>query len=123
MTESRTRRQPTARQRALLSELEALFLSEGFSQFTLDDLAARLRCSKSTLYALAPSKEQLAVKVVTHFFKGAAELLEERIAGIDDARKILGEYLAGISEYLNRASAAFMTDASPTVSFARCTRG
>ncbi len=110
MTESRTRRQPTARQRALLSELEALFLAEGFSQFTLDDLAARLRCSKSTLYALAPSKEQLAVKVVTHFFKGAAELLEERIAGIDDARKILGEYLAGISEYLNRASAAFMTD-------------
>jgi len=111
MTESRTpRRQPTARQRALLSELEALFLAEGFSQFTLDDLAARLHCSKSTLYALAPSKEQLAVKVVAHFFKGAAELLEERIAGIDDARKILGEYLAGISEYLNRASAAFMTD-------------
>lgn len=118
MTESRTlstesrarRRQPTARQRALLSELEALFLAEGFSQFTLDDLAARLRCSKSTLYALAPSKEQLAVKVVGHFFKGAAALLEERIAGIDDARKILGEYLAGISEYLNRASAAFMND-------------
>lgn len=109
--ESRARRrQPTARQRALLSELEAIFLAEGFSQFTLDDLAARLRCSKSTLYALAPSKEQLAVKVVAHFFKGAAELLEERIAGIDDARKILGDYLAGISEYLNRASAAFMND-------------
>ncbi len=111
MTESRPlRRQPTARQRALLSELEAIFLAEGFSQFTLDGLASRLRCSKSTLYALAPSKEQLAVKVVAHFFRGAAELLEERIAGIDDARKILGEYLAGISEYLNRASAAFMND-------------
>ncbi|MFD6073446.1 TetR/AcrR family transcriptional regulator, partial [Amycolatopsis lurida] len=52
-----SRRQPTARQRALLSELEAVFLAEGFSQFTLDDLAARLHCSKSTLYALAPSKE------------------------------------------------------------------
>jgi AcrR family transcriptional regulator len=104
------RRQPTARQRALLAELEELFLAEGFAQFTLDELAGRMRCSKSTLYALAPSKEQLAVKVVGHFFRGAAELLEERIGGIEDAREIIGEYLAGISEYLNRASAAFMSD-------------
>jgi AcrR family transcriptional regulator len=107
---SSPRRRPTARQRALLADLEGLFLAEGFAQFTLDELAGRMRCSKSTLYALAPSKEQLAVKVVAHFFKGAAELLEERIEGIDDARKIIGEYLAGISEYLNRASAAFMAD-------------
>lgn len=77
--QSRARRQPTARQRALLRELEELFLAEGFVEFTLDDLAARLRCSKSTLYALAASKEQLAVKVVAHFFKGAAERIEQRI--------------------------------------------
>jgi AcrR family transcriptional regulator len=104
------RRQPTARQRALLAELEELYLAEGFAQFTLDELAGRMRCSKSTLYALAPSKEQLAVRVVAHFFKGAADLLEKRLEGIEDAREIIGEYLAGISEYLNRASAAFMAD-------------
>ena len=104
------RRRPTARQQVLLAELETLFLAEGFAGFTLDDLAARLRCSKSTLYALAPSKEQLAVKVVAHFFRGAAERIEERIDGIDDARKLIGEYLAGVSAHLNRASAAFMTD-------------
>lgn len=105
-----SRRAPTARQRALLTELETLFLAEGFIAFTLEDLAARLRCSKSTLYALAPSKEQLAVKVVTHFFRGAAERIDERIAGIEDARELIGEYLAGVSEHLNRASAAFMAD-------------
>jgi AcrR family transcriptional regulator len=110
MRASSPRRRPTARQRALLAELEELFLAEGFAEFTLDELAGRMRCSKSTLYALAPSKEQLAVRVVAHFFKGAAELLEERTEGIDDARKIIGEYLAGISEYLNRASTAFMAD-------------
>jgi AcrR family transcriptional regulator len=110
MTEPEARRRPTARQQALLSELEALFLAEGFAGFTLDDLAARLRCSKSTLYALAPSKEQLAVKVVAHFFRGAARRIETRIEGIDDARKLIGEYLAGVSEHLNRASPAFMTD-------------
>jgi AcrR family transcriptional regulator len=104
------RRRLTARQRALLADLEALFLAEGFATFTLDDLAGRLRCSKSTLYALAPSKEQLAVKVVTQFFRGAAERIEERIAGIDDAPKLIGEYLAGVAEHLNRASATFMRD-------------
>ncbi|MFG1638900.1 TetR/AcrR family transcriptional regulator [Amycolatopsis sp. NPDC049252] len=103
-------RRPTARQRALLAELEALFLAEGFAAFTLDDIAGRLRCSKSTLYALAPSKEQLAVKVVAQFFRGAAERIEERIAGIDDAPKLIGEYLAGVAEHLNRASATFMRD-------------
>jgi AcrR family transcriptional regulator len=103
-------RRPTARQRALLADLEALFLAEGFAAFTLDDIAARLRCSKSTLYALAPSKEQLAVKVVAQFFRGAAERIEERIAEIDDAPKLIGEYLAGVAEHLNRASATFMRD-------------
>jgi len=103
-------KQPTARQRALLAELEELFLVEGFMHFTLDDLAAKTHCSKSTLYALAPSKEQLAVRVVAHFFKGAADLLDERIAGIEDARQVIGTYLAGIAEYLNRASPEFMRD-------------
>ncbi|WP_236796654.1 TetR/AcrR family transcriptional regulator [Amycolatopsis sp. GM8] len=103
-------RQLTARQRMLLAELEKLFLAEGFIHFTLDDLAAKMHCSKSTLYALAPSKEQLAVRVVAHFFRGAAEMMEKRIADLGDAREIIGSYLAGISEYLNRASPAFMRD-------------
>ena len=50
----------TRRQAELLDQLEELFLAEGFARFTLDDLALRLHCSKSTLYALAGSKEQLA---------------------------------------------------------------
>ncbi|PRX50196.1 TetR family transcriptional regulator [Prauserella shujinwangii] len=106
----RARKQPTARQRALLAELEELFLAEGFARFTLDDLAARMHCSKTTLYALAPSKEQLAVEVVGRFFKGAARRIERRIEGVDDARKIIEVYLAGVSDELNRASATFMDD-------------
>ncbi|ASR39722.1 TetR family transcriptional regulator [Prauserella marina] len=106
----RIRRQPTARQRRLLGELAELFLAEGFVEFTLDDVAARLHCSKTTLYALAPSKEQLAVKVVAHFFKSAAERIEVRIDGIGDARKIIEVYLAGVSDELNRASDVFMAD-------------
>lgn len=100
----------TARQQALLTDLEQLFLAKGFIEFTLDDLAAQLSCSKSTLYALAPSKEQLATRVVRGFFKGAANTIEQRIEGRTDAREVIATYLAGISEELHRASVAFMRD-------------
>ncbi|WP_232376340.1 TetR/AcrR family transcriptional regulator [Amycolatopsis aidingensis] len=106
----RARMQPTARQRTLLAELEELFLAEGFIHFTLEDLAGRMHCSKSTLYALAPSKEQLAVRVVGHFFKGATERIEQRVADLDDARKMIEVYLSGVSEELGRATETFLRD-------------
>ena len=46
----------TARQTALLDDIVGLYLVEGFAHLTLDELASRLRCSKSTLYTLAASK-------------------------------------------------------------------
>lgn len=106
----RRNRQPTARQQALLGELEELFLAKGFLDYTLDDLATHLRCSKSTLYALASSKEQLAVRVVTHFFRGAADRIEERVAAAADAPAMIREYLAGVAEELGRASERFIAD-------------
>ena len=57
-----------------------LFLAEGFSQLTLDEVAAGLGCSKRTLYALAASKEQLAVLAVRHFFKRSTDQVESAIA-------------------------------------------
>jgi len=109
---SMVRRPPTARQTELLGRLEALVLAEGFAHFTLDDLAARLHCSKSTLYALAASKEQLAVRVVGRYFKGAAERIEARIAEVADVRERVGGYLAGAAEELRRASERFIADVS-----------
>ncbi|MGB3699324.1 MAG: helix-turn-helix domain-containing protein, partial [Gordonia sp. (in: high G+C Gram-positive bacteria)] len=49
----------TRRRLELFDEIVALFLAEGFGRLTLDELAARLHCSKSTLYTLAGSKDQL----------------------------------------------------------------
>lgn len=107
---SMVRRPPTARQTELLARLEALVLAEGFAHFTLDDLAARLRCSKSTLYALATSKEQLAVRVVGRYFKGATERIEGRVAEIPDVRTRVGTYLQSAADELRRASAQFIAD-------------
>ena len=70
----------TTRQRQLVDELVDLFLAEGFARLTLDEVAARLGCSKRTLYALADSKEQLAVRAVRFFFKRATDQVESAIA-------------------------------------------
>jgi AcrR family transcriptional regulator len=106
----RARSGPTARQAELLDGLLTLVLAEGFAQFTLDDLAARMRCSKSTLYALAPSKAELVVTIVSYFFRGAAERIEQRIAGRHDARDLIASYLHGVTEELSGASATFIDD-------------
>ncbi len=100
----------TRRQAELLSRLESLFLADGFIRFTLDDLASRLRCSKSTLYALAPSKEQLATAVVAGYFRGAGARLEAAVSQIADARRRIDAYLTGIAAELRPARPAFFAD-------------
>jgi AcrR family transcriptional regulator len=76
-TGTRSRR---ARHAELLSGLEEILLKEGFLGLSTDDFAARLRCSKSTLYRLAPSKEQLVLITARHFFARAAERIESAVA-------------------------------------------
>lgn len=109
-TTTRGDRRPTARQAQLFDELTALFLAEGFARFTLDDLAVRLRCSKTTLYALADSKEQLAVRVVRHFFRRATEEVEASTAGETDPARRVTAYLEAVARALTPASRAFRRD-------------
>jgi AcrR family transcriptional regulator len=100
----------TRRQAELLDQLTDLFLSEGFAAFTLDDLAVRLRCSKTTLYALAQSKEQLALAVVKAFFRRATAEVEARTATEGDPARRVTAYLAAVARALAPASAAFYRD-------------
>jgi AcrR family transcriptional regulator len=53
----------TDRQRELLDQMETLFAG-GFADLTMAGLAARLNCSLRTLYALAPSRDELVLIVV-----------------------------------------------------------
>jgi AcrR family transcriptional regulator len=46
----------SARLRDLLDQLEQIMLSEGFLHLSSDELPARLRCSKATLYRLAENR-------------------------------------------------------------------
>lgn len=70
---------PTQRQAEVLDALEALFLAEGFRDVTVEELARRLRCSRRTLYLLAPTKEELFTRVLDRF------LLRMRRRGWEDA--------------------------------------
>ena len=100
----------TRRQAELLDQLEALFLAEGFARFTLDDLAERLRCSKSTLYALAESKERLAVRVIKHFFRKATDAVEARTVTVQDPALRVTAYLTAVAAALAPAGPAFHRD-------------
>jgi AcrR family transcriptional regulator len=100
----------TRRQAELLDQLEQLFLAEGFARFTLDDLAVRLRCSKSTLYALAVSKEQLAHRVIKHFFRKATDAVEAQTVTEQDPALRVTAYLTAVARALAPAGPAFRRD-------------
>ncbi len=100
----------TLHQERLQSELLALFLAEGFGQFTLADLADRLHCSKTTLYAFGHSKEQVTVNAVVAFFRNATEAVEAATRAAGDPAARIVAYLGAVAEALRPASASFMRD-------------
>jgi AcrR family transcriptional regulator len=102
------------RRSAVVLQLEELLLREGFSKLTVNDMAARLQCSKSTLYAVAASKEQLVAAAIKNFFRAATERIEVRIAEIDDPRERIAIYLAAIGEEMARMSADCYADMTAT---------
>lgn len=96
----------------LLDQLEEIMLAEGFAHLRIGALASRLRCSRSTLYRLAPSKDELFAVV---FVRWARRLVEESRTEADkldsppDKIVRLGEL---IGAELSKPSPAFFRDAS-----------
>ena len=100
----------TQRRGELFDALLALFLAEGFARHTLDDIAARLQCSKGTLYRLAGSKEQLVQATTVHFFRRATDEVEKTIADVSGAGERITAYLLAVGTALSAASDQFMAD-------------
>jgi AcrR family transcriptional regulator len=114
LTHPATGREPSrrgaARREELFDGLVALLLREGFSELTLDDIAARLRCSKRTLYGLAGSKEQLVRAAVVHFFKRATSAVDAQVARATSPAERLVAYFNAVARQLEPASAEFFDD-------------
>jgi AcrR family transcriptional regulator len=100
----------TRRRTQLFDALVDLLLVEGFAHLTLDEIASRLRCSKSTLYILAGSKEQLIRAATVHFFRRATEDIEARLAATDGSRERITAYLSAVGTALAEVSDQFMND-------------
>lgn len=93
-----------------MERLVELLLAEGFSAFTLDDLVERLHCSKTTLYQLAGSKQDLVVEAVKHYFRGATEAVEKRVAQTVAPADRVRAYLSAVAEQLHPLSRQFLDD-------------
>jgi AcrR family transcriptional regulator len=100
----------TGRQDELFKQILELYVASGFSRFTIEEIATQLRCSKSTIYALAPSREQLAISVAVYFFQRAARRIDEKVARETTSTRRLETYLRGVAEELESLSQQFMDD-------------
>lgn len=107
---SRTAERAAARREELLAGLLDLFLAEGFLAFGVGELAERMRCSRTTLYSLAPTKEQLVVSVVRSWFRDGTVSIEAAVAASDDPVDRIERYLAAVSATLAPASPQFRAD-------------
>ena len=93
-----------------LEALEALILTEGFSRLNVSEIAARLRCSKRTLYELAPSKKILVLKALDNFFSRIRQEADHRADNTLDPVRQVYEYLQVGEHAAERLSQAVVAD-------------
>jgi AcrR family transcriptional regulator len=100
----------TSRQRELLDDLQRLSFSDGFAQLTMAALAAELRCSLRTLYALAPSRDELVLIAVDRNLWRVGYSARTAIAPQMSALQALRAYLRAATVAVSERSAAFARD-------------
>ena len=90
----------TDRQRQLLDQMERLF-ADGFANLTMAELASRLNCSLRTLYALAPSRDELVLIVVDRNLwrigRAARDVIGPDLAPLDALRAYLEAATVAVS--------------------------
>lgn len=84
-----------------LDALEDLILTEGFTGLSVSDIASHLRCSKRTLYELAPSKKELVLLALDNFFSRIRAEAERVINSQLSSERLIYEYLR-VGEYASK---------------------
>ncbi|HEU4808970.1 MAG TPA: TetR/AcrR family transcriptional regulator [Homoserinimonas sp.] len=100
----------SVRRDELIDELIELFIRDGFLALSIEDIARELKRSKSTLYSVADSKEQIFVAVARAFFRRATARIEERLKDADQQTGRIGSYLKAISDEFASASPQYFAD-------------
>lgn len=99
-----------ARREVLLDRLIPLFVSEGFLDCGLEDMARKARCSKSSLYIIGDTKNQIIVAVVRAFFRRATASIAGSVDPNTTPVARIHRYLTLIAESLAPASPRFFED-------------
>jgi AcrR family transcriptional regulator len=104
------RRPWSDRERDLLDELERIFFAEGFAHLSVANLTARLRVSRSTVYRLAPSKENLVELVIERIFRHMGRRAREALDKASDPAERVAAYLSAGTATMRAGSLAFNRD-------------
>ena len=98
------------RRQELLDALVEIVLRDGFERLSVEDMARRLGCSKSTLYVVAESKHLIVTAAVRAFFRRSTDRVEAQVRRTSDPVARVGTYLESIATELSAASPRFFAD-------------
>lgn len=98
------------REEEVLDGLERVFLARGLTDVTVASLAAELRCSRRLLYALAPTKDALFVRVIERFFARVRAEGDRAAARPGGLQRRMRAYLQPGIEGAMRLGDAFQAD-------------
>jgi AcrR family transcriptional regulator len=99
----------TGRQREVLRQLDAMF-RDGFAELTMAEIAARAGCSLRTLYALAPSRDELVLMVVDRQLWRIGGAAQRVIADAMPPLEAIRGYLRAAHVAVGRATDAWSRD-------------
>ncbi len=103
-------RKPLLDDEQFFEELTQLFLLEGMSNLTVADIAARLRCSRRRLYALAATKEELFHAIAQRHFDHVLDESDAALKQADDLPRVMATYLEIGAQASSRFSMQFLRD-------------
>ena len=86
-------RNSAKREAELWATLQHIILSDGFARLSVSEMAQRLGCSKRTIYELAPTKNDLVLRVITMFFEQLRAEADVESMSDDDPAVQIFEYL------------------------------
>jgi TetR/AcrR family transcriptional regulator, repressor of fatR-cypB operon len=96
----RKEREKLARQQEILKAARELFVTRGFRETTLDEIAHHAEFGKGTIYNYFANKEEIFFGIVDQSSQELMEISREAAATPGDARKKLQSYASRIIRYV-----------------------
>ncbi|AEJ61088.1 regulatory protein TetR [Spirochaeta thermophila DSM 6578] len=109
-TAERRAREKEARRKAILKAARKLFLSRGFLETSMDQIAEECELSKGTLYLYFKNKEELALAIVNQTFDELLarikEATEKARTGLEALKKVVEAYRRFYEDHVKEFSFA-----------------